>query len=182
MATGTVTSSLLLNSSIARPIALLAALGMMSGCATMMAGGPDRLPVSTNPSGATVFVDNAPVGQTPVMVTLDRAKPKAVIRLEKPGFEPITITREKTMNGWIIGNALFGGVIGMVIDVATNNASKFEDDPIAVGFGANPPPGPESDPRLADCQRRRQRQLLEASKIPEKRQRMVALRAVQTCS
>jgi PEGA domain len=163
-------------------LSALVALAALSGCATMMAGGPDRLPVSTNPAGAAVFVDNAQVGQTPLMVSLDRAKPKAEIRLELQGFAPVIITREKSVNGWVFGNLLFGGLIGLIIDSANNNTSKFDDSPISIGFGSNPPPGPESDPRIFDCRKEREREIMEARQLPEKRERLEALRRVRTCS
>lgn len=148
----------------------------------MMANGPDRLPVSTNPAGAAVFVDNAQVGQTPLMVTLDRAKPKAEIRLELQGFAPVIIVREKSVNGWVFGNLLFGGLIGIIIDSANNNTSKFDDSPISIGFGSNPPPGPESDPRIFECRKEREREIMEARQLTEKRERLTALRRVRTCS
>lgn len=160
---------------------LIAVLSALSGCATLVAGGPDRVPVSSNPSSASVFLDNAPVGQTPLIVTLDRAKPKAEIRLEKAGFAPITITREKVMNGWIFGNILLGGLIGVIIDGATHNASRFEEDPIAVGFQGYPAPGPDADPLVIDCKKLRRQKILEASKLTDKRDRMIAFRAVPTC-
>jgi PEGA domain len=162
-------------------LAALIGLSVLSGCATMMAGGPDRLPVSTNPAGATVFVDNAQVGQTPLMVTLYRAKPKAEIRLELPGFPPVIITREKSFNGWVLGNLLFGGLLGLMIDAANDNTSKFDDAPIAVGFGGNPPPGPESDPRIFECRKEREREIMEARQLTDKRERLEALRRVRSC-
>lgn len=162
-------------------LAALVALTALSGCATMMAGGPDRVPVSSNPSKALVYVDNAHVGQTPMMVTLDRAKPKAEIRLEQPGFAPVIITREKVTNGWIFGNILIGGLIGIIIDTVNNNASKFEDTPIAVGFGGHPAPGPESDPRVADCKQLRKQRLQEAMKLTDKRERLEEIRRAPTC-
>lgn len=144
-----------------------------------MAGGPDRVPVSTNPSGAKVFVDNVPVGQTPMMLTLDRSKTKVQLRLELPGFEPITITREKSLNGWIFGNILIGGLIGGVIDAAIGNATKFDEDPIAVGFGQNPPPGKESDPRYLECKKEQPRRVQEARKLADDYARLKALRAAR---
>ncbi len=158
---------------------LLLAVLALSGCATMMAGGPDHVHVATNPAGATVFVDNAPVGQTPTTVTLDRAKPKAEIRLELAGFAPITVTRGKSLNGWIWGNLLLGGLIGVLVDVAANNSEKFDDEPISVGFGANPPPGPEA--RIAECTKKREQHIEEARKLPDKRERIAALRRAPVC-
>lgn len=160
-------------------VCTLTALSALAGCASVMAGGPDRVPVSTNPSGANVFVDNAPVGQTPMMLTLDRSKPKAEVRLELAGFEPITVVREKSINGWIFGNILIGGLIGVVVDAASGNATKFDEDPIAIGFGTNPPPGRDSDPRYLECKKEQPRRVLEARKLTDHYARLKALRAAK---
>lgn len=126
-----------------RPVALVLLL-VFSGCATIMAGGPDRIPVSTNPPGATVFVDNIPVGQTPVMVTLDRQHSSGVIRIELPGFAPVAIVRTTSINGWFWANLCFGGLIGIVVDLVTGDIKAFDDSPIAIGLTpayGPPPPG-----------------------------------------
>jgi uncharacterized protein YceK len=127
----------------------LALLLAFSGCATIMAGGPDRVPVSTNPAGATVFVDNIPVGQTPVMVTLDRQHSSGVIRIELPGFAPVTLVRTTSINGWFWANICFGGVLGIVIDLVTGDIKAFDDAPIAIGLTpayGPPPTGPGYPP------------------------------------
>lgn len=127
----------------------LALLVAVSGCATIMAGGPDQVPVSTNPPGATVFVDNMPVGTTPTMVTLDREHSGGVIRIEMAGFMPITIVRAKSINGWFWANLCFGGILGIVIDLVTGDVKAFDDRPIQLGLtpaygpaGGPPPPPP----------------------------------------
>src|SRR5437868_1277943 len=113
-------------------LSVLVLLAAVSGCATVMASGPDLISVATNPSGATVFVDDIPAGQTPLVVTLDRAHNRGVIRLELPGFLPITMIRDKNLNGWFWGNLCLGGLLGMIIDVATGNAMQFDDTPITI--------------------------------------------------
>lgn len=158
---------------------LLLALLALSGCATLVAGGPDHVHVATNPAGATVFVDNAAVGKAPTTVTLDRAKPKVEIRLELAGFAPVTVTRGKSVNGWLLGNVFLGGLIGLLVDIAVNNGEKFDDEPIAVGFGANPPPGPEA--RIAECTKKREQYIEDARKLPDKRDRLAALRKAPVC-
>jgi hypothetical protein len=120
------------------------ALGLTSGCATIMAGGPDHVPVSTNPPGATVFVDNVPVGTTPMMVTLNRETSSGMIRLEMAGFQPITVVRAKGINGWFWANLCTGGVIGIVVDLVTGDVKSFDDTPIALGM--TPAYGPAGAP------------------------------------
>jgi hypothetical protein len=115
-----------------------------SGCATIMAGGPDHVPVATNPPGATVFVDNMPVGTTPMVVTLNREHSNGVIRIELAGFAPVTVVRAKNINGWFWVNFCFGGVIGIIVDLVTGDIKAFDDTPITLGLtpGYGPPAGP----------------------------------------
>jgi hypothetical protein len=119
-------------------IALAASL---TGCATIVAGGPDTVPISTNPPGAYVYVNGQVVGQTPMVVELDRNRSMADIRIYYPGFVPIQISRYKSLNGWVFGN-FFLMIWPVVIDIATGNWQRFDDEPIAIGLtpGQAPPP------------------------------------------
>jgi PEGA domain len=131
-----------------RPVTLILLLAF-SGCATIMAGGPDRIPVSTNPPGATVFVDNIPAGQTPLMITLDRQHSSGVIRIELAGFAPVTLVRTTSINGWFWANLCIGGLLGIVVDVVTGDIKAFDDAPIAIGLTPSygpPPTGPGYPP------------------------------------
>ena len=123
----------------------LALIIALSGCATIFAGGPDRIPVMTNPPGATVFVDNMPVGQTPTIVTLDRTRASGIIRIEAPGYAPVVIARDKGINGWFWVNIVLLSPLGVVIDLVTGNIHSFDDTPITLGLqpgGGAPPPPP----------------------------------------
>jgi hypothetical protein len=120
------------------------ALALTSGCATIMAGGPDHVPVSTNPPGATVFVDNMPVGTTPMMVTLNRETSSGMIRLEMAGFQPITVVRAKDIQGWFWVNVCLLSLLGVIVDVATGDFKAFDDTPIAIGL--TPAYGPAGAP------------------------------------
>jgi hypothetical protein len=131
-------------------IATLLLLLSTTACATIMAGGPDRVPVSSNPPGAAVFVDNVQVGVTPTTVTLDRGRSQGNIRIEMPGYAPVVIQRGKQINGWFWANLCVGGLIGMVIDLVTGDVKRFDDTPIGVGLSPGgpmgPPPGPPMGP------------------------------------
>jgi hypothetical protein len=156
-----------------------------------MASGPDHVQVTTNPAGATLLVDNVPVGQTPFVAKLDRVRSKGDLRLELPGFESVTILRDKSVNGWIWGNLLLGGLIGVVIDLSTGNATRFDDTPISIGLtpmgggaalpppvgGAALPPG-ASDP---ECKEERHRVFVEAKEIRNRDERLRVLRSAPVC-
>ena len=81
-------------------ITILFALLSTTACATIVAGGPDRIPVASNPPGAAVIVDGVQVGVTPTEVTLDRTRGGGNIRIEMAGFAPVVIQRSKQINGW----------------------------------------------------------------------------------
>jgi len=117
-------------------LALLAAAvisSSSSGCATLFSAGPDQVPINTNPQGATVFVDNVPVGTTPLLVALDRTRNSGILRIELPGYAPVMIMRSRSINGWFWVN-LCVGIVGIVVDLATGNYQGFDDTPIAIGL------------------------------------------------
>ena len=118
---------------------ILAALCGTAGCATIMASGPDKVSVVTNPPGAHVFVNQSEAGQTPVVIDLDRAQEDVEIRLELPGFTPMAFVRSRHVNGWVYANFLIGGLLGIIVDVWAKNAKRFDDDPIAVGLTPEAP-------------------------------------------
>ena len=119
----------------------LAAFVASSGCATIIAGGPDEIPIRTNPPGAYVYVDGQVVGQTPMIVTLDRKRSLGDIRIYYPGFMPVQVRRDKSFNVWTLGN-FFIGIFPIVVDFITGDWEAFDDDEIALGLmpGQAPPP------------------------------------------
>lgn len=114
---------------------------VLGSCATIIAGGPDEIPVTTNPPGAYVYLNGQVVGQTPMVITLDRSRAFGDIRIYYPGFNPVVITRYKNFNLWTIGN-FFIGMIPVIVDIVTNNWQRFDEDEIAIALtpGQAPPP------------------------------------------
>lgn len=102
-----------------------------TGCATIVSGRTQKIPVITSPSGAVVTVG----GQkqlSPATFILDKHQ-EYVIKIEKEGYEPKEIVLRKTLSGWVFGNILLGlvgGVIGVVIDVGSGSAMKFVPSPV----------------------------------------------------
>jgi hypothetical protein len=130
---------------LALVIGLVCAVGASSsGCATVMAGGPDHVQVATNPPGAQVFVDEQFVGTTPGIVTLDRAHSQGRIRIQAPGYQPVMLIRSKGINGWFWANLCVGWV-GFLVDVITGDYQSFDDTPVMINLmpmgGPAAPPG-----------------------------------------
>ncbi|MYN66184.1 MAG: PEGA domain-containing protein [Acidobacteria bacterium] len=89
---------------------LLAACLASSGCATVINGSTQRVAVASEPPGAQLYVNDAPVGVTPAFVDVPRRDPDLELRLEKDGYEPATLPLERSRSGWIAGNVLLAGV------------------------------------------------------------------------
>jgi len=103
------------------------------GCCTIVSGRNQQLPVISTPSGARVIV-NGVQQQSPCTLVLDRKQPLYQVRVEKDGYEPVEITLRKGVNGWIWGNILFGGIIGLIIDVCTGSVNKFTPTELEVNL------------------------------------------------
>ena len=97
---------------------LVAAVGSGTGCAAIMTGTTQAVTVKSEPAGAKVEMDGKPVGQTPAVVTVVRGRSR-VLKITKEGYEPLTVTLGTKFNGWILGNAVFGGILGIIIDLGS---------------------------------------------------------------
>jgi hypothetical protein len=115
------------------------------GCATMVTGGGHSETVRLNsaPQGATVYVDGNRLGLTPIAATLTRKDNHTVI-MSMDGFDDQTVAIRSGFNGWLVGNLLVGGVIGMVVDVASG-AMEGDLSPGSVNCKFNGPPRPIAD-------------------------------------
>jgi hypothetical protein len=119
-----------------RLFALLGILGCTffgSGCATIVSGGggDQKVKVVSDPPGASVVVDGQPVGATPVELTLTR-KTTHTVEVAAPGYETARLAVNSQFNPWVIGNVVFGGVIGIVVDLATGATSKLSPDELTI--------------------------------------------------
>lgn len=126
-------------------LALAGFMLFLAGCATIVASGPDWVPVNSTPSGATVYLDNVPVGVTPTTLALKRSS-LGQIRIELPGYQPIHLSQAKVFNGWFVGNIALGGLIGIIVDVAASNVTKYSENAVMVYLQAVDENGNKSDP------------------------------------
>src|ERR1041384_2092911 len=115
----------------------------LAGCATIFAGGPDEIPVNTNPPGAYVYVNGKMVGQTPLMVSLDRHADNADIRIWYPGFQAVQLQRYKSFNYWVLLDfPILALIVPEVLDFVTGNWQEYDDDAVNLGLtpGQSAPP------------------------------------------
>lgn len=86
-----------------------------------------RVPVTSDPIGASVTVDGRPGGQTPVMIWLDRRAREHVIRIEAPGYDPAEVRTGRQTNGYVfLQDVLLGAVVALPI--ATYQALSEHND------------------------------------------------------
>ncbi len=97
----------------------------ISGCASIVSKIDYPVTITSNPDQATITVvneDDKEVfrGQTPTTVTLKAGGPffhacSYTVTFEKEGYEPQTAEIKSELDGWYIGNIIFGGLIGILI-------------------------------------------------------------------
>lgn len=110
-------------------IALLLCPILLVGCATIVSGKTQKLPVNTIPDNAKITVNNV-IQSSPCVLVLDRTVPTYQIKIEKEGYKTVEITLNRSMNGWILGNILFGGIIGLGVDCMTSSVYEFTPNKI----------------------------------------------------
>lgn len=106
--------------------ALLSVSALLSGCATVVSGTDQSIQVDSTPSNAIVMLNGNQRGTTPLKLNIQRNAKNATVQLNLQGFESKEITLKKTTNGWIWGNILLGGIIGVAVDAATGAMYSFE--------------------------------------------------------
>jgi hypothetical protein len=69
-------------------------------------------------------------GQTPAVVEFNR-KDSYLVKITNKGYKPVEVPVEyASMNGWIWGNILIGGPLGVLIDAFSGAASKLGPEEI----------------------------------------------------
>lgn len=109
-----------------------------SGCASIVSKSQWPVTITSNPVGAMVTVKNKngmeiQKGFTPMTVTLSSSTgffqtARYDCQFEKSGYFPTTSSLSASVNGWYIGNILFGGLIGfLIVDPATGAMWKLDE-------------------------------------------------------
>lgn len=91
---------------------------LLTGCATIMHGTQQNMGISSNPTNANVWLDGYYVGNTPMVVKMARNKDH-IVHMELPGYLPQDMIVTKEISAWVVGNLVFGGVVGLVVDALT---------------------------------------------------------------
>ena len=102
---------------------LLGCAAVLSGCASVLGSKQADFSFNTSPQQAQVFVDDNPMGETPLKVKLSNTKAHT-ITFKKEGYKDTSCQLEKGAGaGWVILDVVMG-IVPVVIDAATNNWSQ----------------------------------------------------------
>lgn len=131
-------SSSLLNRLLAATVASL--LLLPTGCASIVSGRQANVAIDSYPSNAHVVIHDKTGHEvasvtTPGVVSLKRNSrwfmpAHYTATIEAPGYQTAEVPINSKLNPWILGNVVFGGVPGLVVDNATGACWKPEQEAI----------------------------------------------------
>jgi|SRR5579864_2532371 len=110
----------------------LGALGLCA-CATIIHSPRQQVAISSTPAGATISIDNKEVGQTPLVTRLAR-RDEHVLRIELAGYQPFQATLHRKVSGWVLGNIVFGGLVGLAIDAVSGGMYELRPDQVSAAL------------------------------------------------
>ena len=113
---------------IFKPI-LLSTVLLLSNCATIISGSRQNVEITSEPSSAKVYINEIEIGNTPVQKKLKRNQEYQLV-LKLDGYETYETKLEKKFNAWYIGNVVFGGLIGLIVDPITGAIHKLKPEEI----------------------------------------------------
>jgi hypothetical protein len=93
-------------------------MSTLFGCATVMNGTTQKIGIASSPSGATVKINDEELGETPLFADLKRNK-EHIVTIEMAGYETKDLVINKKVSGWVWGNIVLGGLIGLAIDAVS---------------------------------------------------------------
>lgn len=99
----------------------------LTGCATIFKGADADIQVNSNPSGASIFVNNINKGTTPTTLALKRNQ-NHLLTFKMDGYNDVTVEVNQKFDiaTTIVGNIFSWSLLGVVVDVATGAAYSLE--------------------------------------------------------
>jgi len=112
----------------ASPALLVAGLLMsLAGCATIMHGTGQDVGFGSSPTSAKITVDNQRSATTPTVMKLSR-KDNHIVRIELDGYLPYEATLTRGVSGWVWGNLVVGGLVGLAVDAISGGLYKLSPE------------------------------------------------------
>ena len=116
------------NKSICRAVALILAAPLFAGCASIVSDDDSTTYFETDPEKARCVLhgqDFRRVVETPTSMSLPSEAAPITVACKADGYRETAEVLDTSMDGWILGNIIFGGVVGAVVDAARGAGQKF---------------------------------------------------------
>ncbi len=108
---------------------------LLGSCATIISGTSQEVSLSSTPRAKIEIKANTGIvyysGDSPVVVKLPR-KYSYTVTIQAGGYASQTVLITKQFNAWFIGNIIFGGIPGGVVDAITGAMWNLEPSLLAV--------------------------------------------------
>jgi hypothetical protein len=101
-------------------------LALLPSCATIMTGHTDYIALQSKPTGATYKTNGGLTGVTPGGITVNE-KEDVIVSFSKEGYQDTSIQIPSETSNWVWGNILIGGVIGLIVDFASDGMETHAD-------------------------------------------------------
>ncbi len=92
-------------------------------CATIVKDSEQSISVDSDPRSSHCIISQGNKTilsrKTPFVMHVDRSSKDIISRCEKEGYHDSTEINKSKSNGWAWGNIIFGGIIGLLVDIAT---------------------------------------------------------------
>lgn len=110
--------------------ALLPAITLISGCATLTTGTDNSVTIDTVPPGASCELRQGAdrvyfVNPTPGTIEIEKSKKDVGVVCQKEGYLPEAGVLTSELQSMSFGNVLFGGVIGVAVDASSGALNDY---------------------------------------------------------
>lgn len=117
----------------------------LAGCATIVNDQKEKIPVRSEPAGATVSVEcgTTPVygGITPAVIIIERTADPCELTIAKEGYAAQKVTLERTVSRAVHGNKVPGAVIGSIFGLIALFNNDDPGDAYTMGSTLGQAPG-----------------------------------------
>jgi len=119
---------------------------LLSSFASIIHGPSQVVDFSSQPNGATITIDGKEYGKTPQSILLKRKGRRKGENSRKQGYNvqvtldkyyPYDFKIKREMDGWFLGNLLFGGIIGIIIDATNGSMYKLTPNQVNAQMKSN---------------------------------------------
>lgn len=109
---------------------IIGSAALLSGCASIASGTTQQIAITSSPAGATCDLSRQGLSiqklTTPASAFVQKSKYDISVACSKDGFQPTTQVNKSGVEGWVFGNLLFGGIIGLGIDLASGAQNHYD--------------------------------------------------------